>query len=60
VEAKAEEAAYIGDLYSIDVLGARVAGLAAVLLDPGGCWGTRDCETAPDVLAAVRRLLARR
>ncbi|MCL6641415.1 MAG: HAD family hydrolase [Candidatus Rokubacteria bacterium] len=53
----AAEAAYIGDLYSVDVLGARGAGLAAVLLDPGGCWGRRDCPRAPDALAAVRRLL---
>jgi len=30
----AAEAAYVGDLYSIDVLGARRAGLRAVLLDP--------------------------
>lgn len=54
----ASEAAYIGDLYSIDVLGARRAGLSAVLLDPGRCWGPRDCPTAPTVLAAVKALLA--
>ncbi|HXG16263.1 MAG TPA: HAD family hydrolase [Calidithermus sp.] len=51
------EAAYVGDLYSVDVLGARRAGLAAVLLDPGGCWGPRDCPRAPDALAAVRLML---
>jgi putative hydrolase of the HAD superfamily len=51
------EAAYIGDLYSIDVLGARAAGLRTVLLDPGACWPPRDCPTAPSVLAAVRQLL---
>ncbi|MFZ1057795.1 MAG: HAD family hydrolase, partial [Candidatus Rokuibacteriota bacterium] len=33
------EAVYIGDLYSVDVLGARAAGMEAVLLDPGGVWG---------------------
>ncbi|OGK82553.1 MAG: hypothetical protein A2050_14430, partial [Candidatus Rokubacteria bacterium GWA2_73_35] len=54
------EAAYVGDLYSVDVRGARAAGLEAVLLDPGGCWGPRDCPTAPDVLAAVRLLLGGR
>lgn len=52
-----EEAAYIGDLYSIDVLGARAAGLQAVLLDPGACWPARDCPTASTVLEAVRQLL---
>jgi putative hydrolase of the HAD superfamily len=40
------QAAYIGDLYSIDVLGARAAGLRAVLMDPGHCWPPRDCPTA--------------
>jgi putative hydrolase of the HAD superfamily len=53
-------AAYVGDLYSVDVRGARGAGLRAVLLDPGACWGARDCPTAPGVLAAVRLLLDRR
>ena len=52
-----EQAAYIGDLYSIDVLGARAAGLRAVLMDPGGCWPPRDCPTAPTALHAVRLLL---
>ena len=54
----AADAAYVGDLYSIDVLGARRAGLVGVLLDPGGCWGERDCLTARSVLDAVNRLLA--
>jgi putative hydrolase of the HAD superfamily len=54
----AGDAAYIGDLYSIDVIGARRAGIRAVLMDPGGCWGTRDCAAAPTVLDAVRLLLA--
>jgi putative hydrolase of the HAD superfamily len=54
------DAAYVGDLYSVDVLGARAAGLQAVLLDPGACWGVRDCPTAPSVLHAVRLLLGAR
>jgi putative hydrolase of the HAD superfamily len=54
----ADEAVYVGDLYSVDVLGARAAGLEAVLLDPGACWGVRDCPLAPDVLAAVELILA--
>jgi putative hydrolase of the HAD superfamily len=52
------EAVYIGDLYAVDVLGARAAGLEAVLLDPGACRNDRDCVSAPDVLAAVRLVLA--
>ena len=53
------DARYIGDLYSVDVIGARRAGIDAVLMDPGGCWGTRDCACAPTVLDAVKLLLAR-
>jgi putative hydrolase of the HAD superfamily len=55
-----DEAAYVGDLYSVDVVGARAAGIQAVLLDPGGCWGARDCPTARDALDAVRLLLGDR
>jgi putative hydrolase of the HAD superfamily len=57
---KPEQTAYIGDLYSIDVRGARGAGIRPVLLDPGRCWGPRDCDTAVSVLDAVRSLLLRR
>ena len=53
----ASEAAYVGDLYSVDVLGARGAGLDAVLLDPRGYWGARDCPRARDVAEAVAGLL---
>ena len=54
---EARDAVYVGDLYSIDVLGARSAGLSAILLDPGSCWGERDCPAVPDVAAAVRLVL---
>ena len=53
------EAVYVGDLYSVDVLGARAAGVAAILLDPGGHWGERDCPRASGPLAAVRLVLGR-
>ncbi|HEY7649412.1 MAG TPA: HAD-IA family hydrolase [Methylomirabilota bacterium] len=52
------QAVYVGDLYSVDVLGARAAGLPAVLLDPGACWGGRDCTMASSVLHAVRLVMA--
>jgi putative hydrolase of the HAD superfamily len=52
-----DEAVYVGDIYSVDVLGARAAGMQSVLLDPGRCWGPRDCRLAPDVLGAVRLIL---
>jgi HAD superfamily hydrolase (TIGR01509 family) len=52
------EAIYVGDLYSVDVCGARGAGMDGILLDPGGHWGRRDCRRAPGPLAAVRLVLA--
>jgi putative hydrolase of the HAD superfamily len=58
-EVEPGQAAYIGDLYSIDVLGARAAGLHAILMDPGRCWPPRDCPTAPTVLDAVRLIVDR-
>jgi putative hydrolase of the HAD superfamily len=53
-----EAAFYVGDLYSVDVLGARRAGLGAVLLDPRGYWGPRDCPLAGGVDHAVRLCLS--
>lgn len=52
------EAVYVGDLYSVDVRGARASGIRAVLLDPGGHWGARDCPMAPDLMSAVRLALS--
>ena len=49
----AAAAIYVGDLYSVDVLGARRAGLDAVLLDPRGHWGRRDCRLARGIEDAV-------
>ena len=49
---------HVGDLYAVDVLGARAAGLHAVLLDPYGDWPDLDCERAPDLPSVGRRLLA--
>jgi len=53
----AEAALYVGDLYSVDVVGARSAGLDAVLLDPRGYWGPRDCALARGLEDAVRLCL---
>jgi putative hydrolase of the HAD superfamily len=53
----AGEAVYVGDLYSVDVLGARAAGLDAILLDPRGFWGPRDCRLARSLAGAVSLLL---
>ena len=53
----ATDAVYVGDLYSVDVLGARAAGLDAILLDPAGCWGPRDCRLASGLAHAVDIIL---
>ena len=53
----AAEAVYVGDLYSVDVLGARAAGLDGILLDPGGFWAPRDCRLARGLEDAVRLAL---
>jgi putative hydrolase of the HAD superfamily len=53
------EAVYIGDLYSIDVVGSRAAGLDAILLDPAGLWGHVDCPKARDLSEAATIILER-
>jgi putative hydrolase of the HAD superfamily len=44
---------YVGDLYSVDVLGARAAGMHPVLLDPHGEWGAVDCFTTTSLTELV-------
>jgi len=51
------ETVYVGDSYFVDVVGARQAGLGAVLFDPGRTWGERDCAIATGLCAAVDRAL---
>jgi putative hydrolase of the HAD superfamily len=40
---RAETTTHVGDMYHVDVLGARAAGLQAVLLDPGSLYTEYDC-----------------
>ena len=54
----AHEAVYVGDSYFVDVVGARGAGLGAVLFDPGGVWGARDCPRASGLSEAADRATA--
>jgi FMN phosphatase YigB (HAD superfamily) len=51
------ETVYVGDSYFVDVVGARQAGLEAVLFDPGRLWGERDCPIAIGLCAAVELAL---
>jgi putative hydrolase of the HAD superfamily len=41
--ARAERTLHVGDLYHVDVVGARAAGLSAVLLDAGDLYSGYDC-----------------
>lgn len=47
-----DEAVHIGDLYSVDILGSRAAGLHGILLDPVGAWRHVRCLKAQDLLQA--------
>ena len=51
------ETVYVGDSYFVDVVGARRAGLGAVLFDPGRTWGARDCAVAAGLCAAIEHAL---
>jgi HAD superfamily hydrolase (TIGR01549 family) len=42
MNARAEESLYVGDVYSVDYLGARNAGMDAVLFDVAGAYCDRD------------------
>ena len=52
------EALYIGDIYEVDVLGARAAGLAAALVDPEGRHTARGVTTAGTVADLIELLAA--
>jgi HAD superfamily hydrolase (TIGR01509 family) len=51
--AEPSHAVYVGDIYEIDVRGARGAGLSAVLIDPLGLYGAVDCPR----ISALRELV---
>ncbi len=53
----AAEAMHVGDLFPVDVVGARRAGLEPVLLDPLGRYADRGCRTSPDVPTLCRELV---
>ena len=55
-----EEALYVGDLYDVDVLGARAAGMDAVLLTARGAGQHHPCRTAASIDELVDALLVRK
>lgn len=54
--ARPDRTVHVGDLYAADVVGARSAGIHAVLLDPWNDWPEVDCPKVAD-LAELADLL---
>ncbi len=52
------EALYVGDLYHVDVLGARGAGIEGLLLDPGGIHGDKDGRRIRSLSEIESKILA--
>jgi HAD superfamily hydrolase (TIGR01549 family) len=57
--ARPEQALFVGDIYEIDVVGARNAGLTPVLLDPLGLYGEVDCLRIESLVRLLDLLPAR-
>lgn len=56
--ARPESTIHVGDLYEVDVVGARAAGLTPVLLDVAGLYPEADCvrvRSLPDLVERVRQ-----
>jgi len=51
---------HVGDVYDVDVAGARAAGIHALLLDPFDDWTGVDCERLPDLMSLAAQLAAKR
>jgi len=51
---------HCGDMYEVDIVGARSAGLPAVLLDPAGMYDGVDCPRVASLTELVDGLLAGR
>jgi putative hydrolase of the HAD superfamily len=47
---------HVGDMYHVDVVGARAAGLRAVLVDSDGLYPDADCPRVPSLLALAEHL----
>ena len=56
--ARPEATLHVGDFYEIDVVGARAAGLRAVLLDAAGLYPEADCPRVQSLTELAQRLEA--
>jgi len=57
MDARAEESLYVGDVYSVDYLGATGAGMRAVLMDVAGAYrdkGVARVESLEELLRALQ------
>jgi len=59
VGAAAATTVHVGDLYHVDVVGARAAGIEPVLLDVADLYPDADCARVPSLAALVELLAAR-
>jgi HAD superfamily hydrolase (TIGR01509 family) len=57
---RAEATTHVGDLYHVDVVGARRAGLGAILLDPANLYADADCARVRTLAQLVERIRAAR
>ena len=57
--AHAATTVHVGDLYQVDVVGARAAGIRAVLLDEHDLYGAVDCPKVRSLAELVSRIEAR-
>jgi HAD superfamily hydrolase (TIGR01509 family) len=53
MDARPEATVHVGDLYHVDVIGARAAGLRAVLVDPRNLYLDHDCARVPSLTALL-------
>ena len=51
--ARRETTIHVGDLYEVDVVGARAAGITPVLLDAAGLYPEADCMRVPSLASLV-------
>jgi putative hydrolase of the HAD superfamily len=56
VQATADSTIHVGDLYQVDVVGARAAGVRPVLLDETGLRGDVDCTRVASLAELVERI----
>ena len=56
--ARRDTTIHVGDLYHVDVLGARAAGLRGVLLDEAGLYEDADCPRVRSLAALVAAIAA--